>query len=597
MTPPTPIPLSSKTMSKAIASLSLALLIGQAVLPAAYAGADGTFVSSETASTENGAAPLVENNDALLPSPQVIRRSDQILKALMEFNPALAKLRVSTKELQIYSEEHMNWGASGRKMAWNIHLDGRNGSNHILISFDGETGDLIRFDSEMGNLGNDDTLNRLSRNHAIPSPETTAERATAFLKKAIGEGFNQYRLAETAPESTTIVRNRNEYVIRYRVARFYRLVHDIPVANSGWHIVVNNKGELVRAENRDMKAYPQEVFPPPVAIKSREELQPVFEQAFKTKLVYAPSTPGEDRSAKKARLVYWNVTPPIDAVTGKILPATEGTPERLQLKGKNDGAIKNEKDANKWVMKLVNVDKLVHIDTAGMELKRDNGSVEPEGRQYADYRWDNFRENQPNDGNNGFNGVNMVNLTVNEKTGAITNFYIAYQSDHGPDNTKLDASKARATALAFLEAVLPKGDYDLNITQADFPAMPDWVNRSQLPNDLLKQQQEYIYACTVNRKGVPDYSTHISVSVNKTTGKVTHFYFMEPSYTEYPDPSKVMAEEKAKEIFMKRFPLQLVYDWPEYFNQRAPQAKLQYKTTPEYRLVQIDAFTGEVVEQ
>ncbi|MBM7865229.1 hypothetical protein GTO89_00420 [Heliobacterium gestii] len=582
----------SRASKTTIASLSLALLLGHAVFPTAPASAaplaSGAVFASTDGSTSSSES-LSNNNGSMQPTPAVLLRSEQILKALTEFNPELAQLKVSSKELKIHSEEKRHGGPYGRKTTWNIYLDGPSRSARTSLTFDGETGDLISFDGETGNLHNVDNG---KGDTGFLSEKVAIGRATDFLKQVTGDQFRQYRWMETTPDYTIIGHGGDDLVIRYRVVHFKRIINDIPVANSGWSVCLNHKGEIVRANNWDLATYPQEVFPLPTEIKSKDELQPEFARLIDATLVYAPVPPGTDPSLKRAPLVYWVNMQPVNALTGTAEPESEETPERVQLKGKNVIIIKDVHDAAAWLKNLTGA------DTAALEMENPNRYLKYEKGRTMNFHWLKLREPKKGESKNGLRGIPLsCDLQVNAKTGVVTNLFINDEVNKNDSAATVTEAQAKATALQFLASALPQGDYDLEISRSVHRPIPEWVNRSKLPPEILTEHRPYDFSCTVLRQGIPDFSTHIFVSVDTSTGKIIQFNYMESPFTEYPDPAKALTEDKIKELVSKQFTPALIYDWPEFYHQRPKQANLEYRLCPEFRPITVDAFTGAVIEQ
>lgn len=86
-----------------------------------------------------------------------------------------------------------------------------------------------------------------------------------------------------------------------------------------------------------------------------------------------------------------------------------------------------------------------------------------------------------------------------------------------------------------------------------------------------------------------------TVQVDALTGKVIEFGIGRRNLSvTLPDSNDAVTADVAKAEYLKRYPLRLVYIWPEYYEQKAPSPQLVY--LPVSRdLGYIDALTGKTV--
>jgi hypothetical protein len=170
--------------------------------------------------------------------------------------------------------------------------------------------------------------------------------------------------------------------------------------------------------------------------------------------------------------------------------------------------------------------------------------------------------------------------------------------------------EALATALTFMEKVLPEGMMEMKMLPSPFfPAgAPSWAESSTPEQGAehncrvfgggsvamnIHTSEIAAYTFYPVHRGVTMFDKNYSVNVCLVNGKVNDYIrgdAAEP--VNLPDPSNVLAATEAVEALIKNNKLQQVYIWPTWHGQKAPAPLLVYLMLDE---CYVDAQTGEII--
>lgn len=104
----------------------------------------------------------------------------------------------------------------------------------------------------------------------------------------------------------------------------------------------------------------------------------------------------------------------------------------------------------------------------------------------------------------------------------------------------------------------------------------------------------YDYNFTRIENDIPFYDNNVNVSVDNTTGEVTHYYCNWTNDLDFPDKADIIALEQAQETFKEELGFKLTYKLKYDYTDNSSTPYLVY--TNVYNNKSIDAKTGEVID-
>ncbi|MTV50293.1 hypothetical protein GJ688_15085 [Heliobacillus mobilis] len=571
-------------MKETLSRITLALLLTPSMLSVPVDGdtpiAEAASVSTSTA--DAGPSILLFENQ---PYPEVVTKSDATLKTLMSLDHDLSRMKVTGKQLELLDGTFGYWDPDGHKTLWHINLSGPQAENHgfATATFDGQKGNLIRFN------WHDDTWT----SEDYPSKDFAIAQATTFLRLVAGEEYKQFSLGDSDFISYSLSGDGrgNDKKYHFRTVQFQRLVKGIPVLNSGWTIDVDANGHIINANNIGPLIVDESIFPAAVDLKTAEEIKNSADKWLKLRLIYNPDgTESIFSPSAKARLVYAVDSYLIDAKTGEGISSSVPSREIITIHGNGESLIRNKEDAARFM------EKVVQLDVDRMELHIDSAPGDTSTGPQTTYNWmmNTTDATSLTRTSSGPSNIRSLTLAVNSETGKVNNFYCAVDRNEGKKEPKITVAQAQETLITFLASTLEKGEYEMEIHRYVPEKIPDWVDRSKLPQDVLNSNTDYTFSVNRLYQGVPDWRPY-SLTIDGETGKLSSFYGQVAQLKDHPDPSKAIIPVQAKTAFLKQSDLQLIYEWPEFYGQRSPRAYLRYIIAKPLAIRQIDAITGEVV--
>ncbi|MCW2279278.1 YcdB/YcdC domain-containing protein [Heliophilum fasciatum] len=576
---------------KTLTSIVAVFMLTPAIVTAPLEGgsgcadaADATVVVAMNPDAEPSPASY-ENQ----PYPEVVTGSDRILRTLMTFNRDLARMRVTSKQLELLDGTNGYADPAGHKSLWNITLNGADGTNNIFATatFDGERGNLIRFNWHDESWKSDN----------YPSKALANRQASSFLRLLCGEQFDKYRLSGGDITSYTGSGDGqgNERKYYFRTVQFQRLINGIPLLNSGWTIDVDANGRVINAYNNDPVIIDETCFPFPEGIKTAEEVSALTDRWLQLRLTYMPADFSTAFSqTTKAKLVYGVDFFLIDAKTGEPVPSSSPPRETIRFQGADNWVIRDQKDARNWMKEVA------HLNSDNLEISVQ--AIPDDASTKKQILYSGSKGNSAGAGVGDLQDTHaadaniQISLMVDSETGKVTNFYVMKNGIDDKREQRITAAQARSQLIKFLSMVFGKGEHQVDVQQYLPIEPPEWVDRARLPQGIANANIDYNYSVNRRHQGVQDWS-NISVMIDGETGTVQAFSHQSPELTDRPDPSKAISLDKAKQLFLQKVqPPQLIYEWPEFYGQRSPQAHLRYMISPAQPILGIDAITGEAFQ-
>ncbi|MDD4239086.1 MAG: DUF4163 domain-containing protein [Desulfotomaculaceae bacterium] len=468
------------------------------------------------------------------------------------------------------------------------------------LSFKTSTGELVRFDIK----------NPEWASLEFPPAGLAKEKAAEFARQVLGDKIKDYRMSEGIGSSGGGARDDKGNELNWVSAgvRFERLVNGIPFLNSGIRVDVDVAGRVIEYYTEDFNQISGDikydeaelaVFPAPSLAMTEEAAEKVFAGLLEMKMNYIGCQPlqypmhrSEEVDTRPVLMYAPLAYAPIDALTGKPLSGFQAQPQTslVSLTGEGKQLVARTPEE---AAALITAE--IGIDIAGMKFiaVHEEESIES-GIKVKQYHY----RSEPQTGQDGmpdYSTMRYLYLRVLADTGQVVSFNLQDEAGRG-DKATVSREAAQETAIQFMQRYLERGaaEMEMYAYPAQEESIPEWVDRSKLEGEA--QRPEFSFTSTCMHQGIPVSDRGYSVTVNGITGRITSFYDRNRSSSVVlPDSKNVVTTEAAKAEFLQSHPLRLVYFWPEYYDQKAPQPYLVYM--PDYgdSMEYIDAFTGKTV--
>ncbi|HOV80485.1 MAG TPA: hypothetical protein PK728_10345 [Bacillota bacterium] len=516
---------------------------------------------------------------------------------------ALEKIYQIVPELKELSLESVHDGGEG---TWKVALSNRAGETepgimhaHASLAFDKDTNELISLHVQNPDWASID----------LPSPGLAREKAAEFARRVLGDRIKDYQMSDRMGYGGASTRDDkgNEITWASASVQFERLINGIPFLSSGFRVNVDAAGHVTgyyaegyhEKDDGLMDADPA-LFPDPSRAVAKEEAEKVFAGLLEMKLNYVERQPlkypafgGEKVETRPALMYNPSIDTLIDAVTGKPLAGYQEQPltSRISLAGEGKKLVAGTPEAAAALLAAE-----TGIDISGMKfngVEEREESLDP-GIKVKEYRW----MSEPQTGQDGrpdHSTMRFLHLSALADTGRVVGFNLQDESGRGK-KAVVSREAAQETAVQFMQRCLDKGaaELEMYVYPPGEESVPEWVDRSKLEGNGQRPEFHFTFTCT--HQGIPVSDRSYSVTVDGLTGRITGFYDGNSSSSvALPDSKDVVTAEAAKAEFLKSHPLRLVYLWPEYFGQKAPNPLLVYM--PDYggSWGYIDALTGKTV--
>ena len=125
---------------------------------------------------------------------------------------------------------------------------------------------------------------------------------------------------------------------------------------------------------------------------------------------------------------------------------------------------------------------------------------------------------------------------------------------------------------------------------------PSWYDASKSEKRHYMDANRYGYSIYLTHQGVPIMDRSYSLDFDSQTGQLLLLSLPQNKDVKLPDAQTAINPEVAKATFIRNHPLQLTYNWDQYFDQQAPQGELVYQIDwRTFNYSYIDAQTGHEV--
>ncbi|HBC94974.1 MAG TPA: hypothetical protein DCZ10_19265 [Pelotomaculum sp.] len=579
-----------KAKGVVVAVLTAGMLLSVTALAA---GQDAPVVAREV---KGGVESVqVTNGTYSLDQVELTESQRQALEKIYQIVPELKELTVEG----VYEEE---------EDAWSVTLSNRANEavsgimcTRASLSFKTGTNELVRFD-----LRNPDWASL-----ELPPADLAREKAYEFARQVLGDKIKDYRMRDEIGSSGGGAGDSEGNKINWTEAgvQLERLINGIPILNSGIRVNVDAAGHVTQYytagfyRTNGEKKYDEPdlaVFPAPSLAISGEAAEEIFAGLLEMKLNYVGRQPlqypryrsGETET--RPVLIYAPLAyASIDAVTGKPLADFQQQPQTSLVSLTGEGKKLFAATPEEAVALLA---AETGMDIAGMKFNgvEETGEYLEPGMKVKLYSW--MTEPQTGqDGTPDYGTMRYVHLRTLADTGQVVGFNLQDEAGRGEEAT-VSRAAAQETAIQFLQRYLDRGaaEMEMYVSMPQEESIPEWVDRSKLEGNA--QRPQYNFHFTGTHQGIPVSDRGYSVTVDGLTGGITAFHDGNSSSSvTLPDSKNVVTAEAAKAEFLKSHPLQLVYLWPEYFGQKAPEPVLVYMLDNSAGIEYIDAFTGKTV--
>lgn len=522
---------------------------------------------------------------------------------LLQETQAIAKARDMFDILSDFPSTHSYFRENhpySRNPVWLIDFTRQN-PNPRINNPDGPPPELfhVELDAKTGELLSFRHQNPDWTGSKIPPAETAKQTASAFLKKFDPNLYSRVWLNANVGGSggtTSGDSNGKRYTWTHASVNFYELVNGIPFKSNRVQIDVDEYGHVVGMQR--MFRFDSGKLPDPARAVPIEEIRNELAKQLKMEKRYVTRLPkkGEDGQMQwvdSPVLAYFPVhVPAFDALTGQISdpwirPFFEQ--ERKSYKvigGEQPGVAKDKEDAERLVSDLLK------LDLSQLQFTERNGENYGLERGIRTFIWSEkpARDNpQPL----------FINAMFDAETGRLLHVHVNGKK-HTGNQPAFSLEEGEAKALEILKKQLPAGEWNLILLSAvdrskPFPS-PKWFDPEKENGKIINPEAVYSYSFVLGHQGVPVMDQYYSVELDTATGELTSLFLPFGTVGNLPDNRNTVSAEEAKTEFLRSHPLQLVYVWPEFFSQAAPEGQLRYEIDPLYQTFQyIDAFTGKTV--
>ncbi|MBE3552931.1 MAG: PepSY domain-containing protein [Kyrpidia tusciae] len=448
-----------------------------------------------------------------------------------------------------------------------------------------------------------------------PDVNMAFQVASEFLKK-VESPFQDQAFTQTnfggISQAASNGADPGQKLLQWQFAEvsFAEKVHGILFPQNSVKIRVDPYGHVVGM--LIFRPFDSSKLPDPSGARSRDQAQQALADQLELQKQYLVSpfrvdSTGHPQPTHQPILGYFPANlPAIDALTGKptsVMPGIQwGTRVDRILTVVGRGEPLQAADQQSAERLLTHV---LHMDLSGMTFRqRTLPSDAAFGTGYRIFTWAKLPP-QPSASSGGLNRatpeppgpstLGEVNAVL-DPTGRLVNLNTDLGALRGKP-TRLTVQEGEAQAVAFLQQVLPKGTQTLQLVrvvdQSVPPSPPEWFDPVKGADSLPQPMPVYLYSFLPLYQGVPIADHGYMVIVDGTTGRVVGFSVPPAPAVQLPDNRNTITAEQAKAAFLNNQPIRLVYRWPEFGNQAAPQGQLVYEFDTGRLVHYIDAFTGE----
>jgi hypothetical protein len=418
-----------------------------------------------------------------------------------------------------------------------------------------------------------------------PSDDTAKRVANAFLDGVWSNFADQYRLRDIE-----VVTSENDVEVEQPVktmVSYEFFIQGIRVEDFGIQVTVDGNGRVIELRNDAILSPDPSQFPDPHRALSSSKANEIYKKLLDMSLVYAWMKEEDDQDGRPTLIFEPRFKDgAIDAFTGEITNEVTSRiiqkPQLLSLKQPQGIRLvaKSRKEAEALLAKEFGV------STKGLRYVRDSyhndDDDDEEEDPYISYRWTSAAKSKKRV---------YVSLQVERKSGRI----VEYEYDDGISFPKQRVSyqDAQQKALDTITRYVDKGTDEILLTYSRSPFEekddPDWIDPKE--EQMYPEFMKYSFSFHHLHQGIEVDFSRYSIEINPETGKLSSLSLEDESLQNLPDPDGVIPADQAAESYAKANPLQLVYQWPTYYDQVRPSPILLF-VPKYYENSWIDPYTG-----
>lgn len=305
---------------------------------------------------------------------------------------------------------------------------------------------------------------------------------------------------------------------------------------------------------------------------SSEEAAKAFREKAQLNLTY--QIPYEAAGDKKPIIAYNMNIFQLNATNGELWDQAGMRPSTPNGKPLTDSPLGAKPAANLNLTKEQAIEKVTSTFKLPVGAKLEDASYsEYTNPQTGEVQssW-HLRWNEPSSDEDKKKGLAPMNVwaTVNSKTGEINNFNrympIPFEEQNKKIEAKVTIDEAKTKAIEFVKKHFPAYTHQLVL---------DTSYLEQLPAEQLDTMRNYDLNFRRMIDGV--YANHesIFVGIDKTTGDITNFSY-NISNMAYPEQKpEVLSEDKALELLLSPYKIELQYILPQQYSGNIPVEKLR----------------------
>ncbi|GIM45609.1 hypothetical protein DNHGIG_11580 [Collibacillus ludicampi] len=466
--------------------------------------------------------------------------------------------------------------------------DGPRDVLHAIL--DAKTGQLLNFSRQ-----NPDWIGDKE-----PSAQQARQAAADFLKKIAPDLSNRVQVDDVSSGTMGFYsqKGKKEYRWRFASVNFYETVHGIPFHSNCVSIHVDPYGHVVGMNV--FFRFDSSKLPDPAKAIPLAKAEEIFSRQLKMNKMYMTGYTQRDENGKfkwvehPVLMFTPNNVPPINALTGQpaetfFFRSWNEEPKKFTL----DGLGKTLQAENKEEAKRLVTD-FFKLDLTKFQFEEQQDPGFESDREMWNFNW-----TEKNTGGSAEH-PKFVHATFDAKSGQLMGLFM--NENENSDKPTITLEEGQTKALEFLKSQLPTGEQEIflmsSFDESNFEQPPKWYDPSkEKAQQNFKPEHVYSYTFNLGHQGVPIADLGYSVQIDAVTGQIVGVYLPVLKPIHLPDNKNTVSEEVAKETFLHDQPLHLLYNWPEFHMQIAPEGQLLYE--PDFihmgKFSYIDAFTGKTV--
>lgn len=534
------------------------------LLAASMFAAPGAYAAEAPSSTQKKSQELRINK---LPS-EMKRQLDKVIRSI----PELGSLQL--KHAVIHAEDE--YGPE----RWEFDFsDGKNWGTAASVELDAETGRLFSYEMDNRDWKSDDA----------PTETAAKKAADQFLRKLWGTQAKQYRFSQFDNYVTDDMEEDEEPTIGEVTYDLY--INNIRVDQFETVVRVDGKGRIVSLDNSAISSVDKSKYPNPKKAISSAKAAELYKNLIDMSLTYVWVGKNEDGHAVLAYEPRFREGA-IDAFSGEVSDEVDNRilqkAERFQVDAQGVPMVARSREEAESLLT-----REFGISFEGLKYRPDKYSDdedEEDERKLVSYEWRTPRE---------ADDYLTISLVTDRKTGEVISYHYGNESiDERDPNFTL--KEAKQIALDTLQKYVSAEKETLQLSYSSSPFehddIPEWANPDDHDDYYSPYNRNYFFRFHDVYQDVEVGFSSYQVEIDPQTGKVASLTFYdEDDLSELPDDRDTLSQEEAAEAYLKIHPLEMVYVWPTYYDQKRPSPILLYMPS-NHDFSYIDAVTGDMIK-